>query len=269
MEFFGCYNPFFLLLVNSERYLGKVSFDGGRDPKEVEVTGSNPVQGFSSIYYNNQASLPRQLNEQSGINWPDFIAYLLKTCKPNTVKTRLCYARRYASALTSPGIPGHLLQLPPQTRLNAMKALTALSKYLGKYSEWKATCKQYNLKWTTGSESIDSLERFFNPNLTLESMLSRIKEMIMVLPVPMGTVIKFACLTGLRPGEACESVRLLNNGGDTRQSYYNPERQVLEHFRFAEIFLRRTKKAYVSFITKEQLSAIGIFDHLPPLPGTP
>ena len=79
----------------------------------------------------------------------------------------MCYAKRYAHILTSIGIPIDVLHLPPQTRLNVMKALTALSKYLGCYERWKATSKQYNLKWTTGSESIASLERFFNPNLTL------------------------------------------------------------------------------------------------------
>jgi hypothetical protein len=216
--------------------------DVRRDPKEVEVTGSNPVQGFS--YYNNnshhQAELPRQLDEQS------FQEYLLKTCKPNTAKVRLCYARRYASILTSPGIPGDLLQLSPQTRLNAMKALTALSKYLGCYEQWKNTIKQYNLKWTTGNESIASLERFFNPNLTLDSMLSKVREMMRVLPATMAAIIRFAVLTGLRPSEACESVRLICS---PTNRYYNPEHHTLEHFRFPDIFLRTTKKAYLSYLS--------------------
>jgi intergrase/recombinase len=33
--------------------------------------------------------------------------------------------------------------------------------------------------------------------------------------------------------------------------YYKQERQCLEHFRFPEIFLRKTKKAYISFVTPE------------------
>ncbi len=61
----------------------------------------------------------------------------------------------------------------------------------------------------------------------------------------MGQVIKFATLTGLRPSEAVESVRLLNNSVDlvVDQRYYNEERQCLEHFRYPTIFLRRTKTA--------------------------
>ena len=56
-----------------------------------------------------------------------------------------------------------------------------------------------------------------------------------------------------------ESVRLLNNNANPHQNseegscYYNPDRQCLEHFRFPQIFLRRTKKAYISFVTPEIL----------------
>src|SRR5215217_611652 len=81
----------------------------------------------------------------------------------------------------------------------------------------------------------------------------------------MGQIVKFAILTGLRPGEVIESVKLLaGNNKFATVKYYNPERQALEHFRFPEIFLRRTKKAYISFITKEQLSGIAQMDCKPP-----
>ena len=39
-------------------------------------------------------------------------------------------------------------------------------------------------------------------------------------------------------------------------NYYNSETQTLEHFRFPEIFIRRTKKAFISYITREQISGI-------------
>jgi hypothetical protein len=167
---------------------------------------------------------------------------------------RLCYAKQYANCQ-----PVDILQLSPQKRLNVMKSLTALSRYLGCYDSWQQTRKQYNLKWTTGNESLQSLERFFNPDLTIDVMLSKVRGMMAALPARMAAVVKFACLTGLRPSEAVESARLLNAlSAGTRSSYYNQERQALEHFRFPEIFIRRTKKAYISFVTKEQLSGIGL-----------
>jgi intergrase/recombinase len=99
-------------------------------------------------------------------------------------------------------------------------------------------------------------------------MLDWVRKPIAALPADMASIIKFNCMTGLRPAEAVESVRLLNSGNLGCQ-YYNPERQALEHFRFPEIFLRRTKKAYLSFITCEQLSAIGVLDCKNPIPTIP
>ena len=61
----------------------------------------------------------------------------------------------------------------------------------------------------------------------------------------MAQIVKFACLTGLRPAEAVESVRLINDK-EAFPKYYNPKPQALEHFRFPDIFLRQTKKAYIS-----------------------
>jgi intergrase/recombinase len=97
-------------------------------------------------------------------------------------------------------------------------------------------------------------------------MLQRIKEMIRLLPLFMAQIIKFGCLVGLRASEVLESVRLLTIGPN---QYYNRERCTLEHFRFPQIFIRTTKKAYLSFITLEQLSAIGVLDCKNPIPTIP
>jgi intergrase/recombinase len=71
----------------------------------------------------------------------------------------------------------------------------------------------------------------------------------------LGQIIKFATLTGLRPSETIESVTLLNVI-NIDNKYYNPKRQALEHFRFADIFLRTTKKAYISFVSPEILNIV-------------
>jgi intergrase/recombinase len=39
----------------------------------------------------------------------------------------------------------------------------------------------------------------------------------------------------------------------TTTTYYKPERQALEHFRFPQVFFRQTKKAYISFVSPEIL----------------
>jgi intergrase/recombinase len=80
--------------------------------------------------------------------------------------------------------------------------------------------------------------------------------MIAVLPPFMGQIVKFGCLVGLRASETIESVRLLNSGAHGHCNYYNKDRRCLEHFRFPEIFLRQTKKAYISFVTPEMIELI-------------
>jgi hypothetical protein len=103
-------------------------------------------------------------------------------------------------------------------------------------------------------------------------MLQWVKEAIRVLPEHMAAVIRHAVLTGLRPSEAVESVRLLLTVGPNQQQqyYYNPERQCLEHFRFPEIFIRKTKKAYISFMSTDNYQQIAqIGPKTLPLPWTP
>jgi hypothetical protein len=68
----------------------------------------------------------------------------------------------------------------------------------------------------------------------------------------MSQIVKFGTLVGLRAAEIVESVELINNN-QTLQRYYNAERQCLEHFRFPETFLRRTKSAYISLADNQLL----------------
>jgi intergrase/recombinase len=149
-----------------------------------------------------------------------------------------------------------IASLSPWNKYHAMHALANYAKYTGRYDRFLQIKHSYNLKWTSGNESLQSFERFFNPDLSLDSMLQRVREMIAKTPLQIAQIIKFACLTGLRPSEVVESVRLLNSELSTGRQYYNPQRQALEHFRFPDIFLRQTKKAYISFVSPEILDVI-------------
>src|SRR5215211_154807 len=59
-------------------------------------------------------------------------------------------------------------------------------------------------------------------------------------------------INGLRPAEIVESVKLINDK-EAFARYYNPERMTLEHYKFPDVFVRATKKAYISFVTPEML----------------
>ncbi len=181
-----------------------------------------------------------------------------------TVKSNVQYAKRFHSVLET-GDASPLLGLSPPNRHQAMEGLTALSKYQGLYDSWQQIIKKYDLKWTS-QDSIATMQRFFNPSLTLDDMIAKVRAMMKVLPPTMGEVVRFACLTGLRPSEACESVRLLNNFPPVdksvtgNQQYYNPETQILQHYHYPDIFLRATKKAYLSYLSVDnyqQIASLG------------
>jgi intergrase/recombinase len=140
-----------------------------------------------------------------------------------------------------------------------MAALANLSKFYGCYDRWLQIRRQYNLKWTSGNNSIQSLQRFFSADSGIDSMLKWVREAIKVLPEHMSRLVKYNCLTGLRPVESIESAKLLVNPQET-EKYFNSERHELQHWRYPDLFLRRTKNCYVTFCTKEQLSGIGILE---------
>ena len=148
-----------------------------------------------------------------------------------TVRKIVIFAKKYGHVLDN-GDASELLTLSSSNRKHALSALAALSKYHGRYDQYLQLKQRYSLRWTSTS-SVQSLQRFFNPDLTFHVMLSKVNEMIQALPEPMALVIKHAVLTGLRPAEAVESVRLQDDissirSGRQQQMYYNPERQTLE-----------------------------------------
>jgi hypothetical protein len=192
------------------------------------------------------------------IDWNQFKQFLLQRTNAKTATERIRYAKQFATVLQT-GDAQPLLQMSPDRRIHTMKGLASLSRFLGCYSDtWLAIRQRYNLKWSTGNENLAAFTRFFDDNKTLDSMLDWVRRAIKALPAHMCAVVKFNVLTGLRPSEAVESVRLLKC--ELSSQYYNPERQCLEHFRFPEIFLRRTKSAYISIIELNQLSGTGVLD---------
>jgi len=98
-----------------------------------------------------------------------------------TVKqTRNC-AKKYGHILFS-GDCSEILTLSPRNRHHAMAALASLAKFQGRYDRFQKFKHSYNLKWSSGQESLQSFNRFFNPDMSLESMLQQIAKMISKTP---------------------------------------------------------------------------------------
>jgi hypothetical protein len=157
----------------------------------------------------------------------EFVSWLQSQNKTRwTVKEIRIYALRFGEILQT-GDASSLMTLSPRNRQHAMAALANLAKFQSCYDRWLDIRHRYNLKWSNPGTAQQALERFFNPGLDLDVRIQRVKQMVEVLPSRMGRIIRFACLTGLRPVEAVESVRLVNDR-ETFAKYYNPHRQALE-----------------------------------------
>lgn len=181
-----------------------------------------------------------------------------------TAMDRMRYAKQFTHVLDA-GNTSELLQLTPDKRIHAMKALSNLAKFTGQYDIWLQLRQRYSLNWSTGTEKLDAFTRFFDDNNTLDMMIQWLKHAIQELPKSYSDFFVFCTLTGLRASEAVESIRLLNGRAVALPSYYNPERQCLDHFRFPQIFLRRTKAAYILIVDDEILAIaknIGIAPHI-------
>ncbi|WP_458743851.1 integrase [Candidatus Nitrosocosmicus sp. T] len=112
--------------------------------------------------------------------------------------------------------------------------------------------KKYQFKWS----ATDSLAGFYNilkPDGDFTKMLEWITTTIKSYP-RFANILIFNVLTGLRPQEAIDSFNLLLS--DKRQDYLSRDEKLLEHFKFPEIFLRRTKKAFISITNKELISLV-------------
>ena len=188
------------------------------------------------------------------IDWNQYQQFLLQRVNDKTAGERLRYAKQFLDVLQT-GDAQPLLQVTPDKRIHAMKGLASLSRFLGCYDTWLQIRQRYNLRWSTGNEALATFSRFFDDSRTLDSMFQWVRDAIQLLPPYMGEIIRFNTLTGLRPNECIAAVRLIRNP-ETFETLFNEQRQTLEYFRFPQIYLRRTKSAWMSIITKEMLSPI-------------
>jgi len=136
-----------------------------------------------------------------------------------------------------------------------MAALSNLAKFLGVYLWWRRIIENHGLKWGDGRS-----ERFIISRMTNEggSVLEWIKRVKRELP-ELSVFMDFLAFSGLRFKEAVNSYNLVIDLTEKRglNKYYNVEKESLEHYRFERLFIRRCKKAFVSFISREFIKEIG------------
>ncbi len=189
------------------------------------------------------------------IDWKQFEKWLLRDHKRHVVVSLVSYGKQFSKCLIQRDL-GDVRDLRDTLRPNVMKALSALAKFLGIYQEYKQLIKNYGLKWTGRSSDdliIDRLTKVTDSNEVFEW----IRQVKATRP-ELTDFMNLVSMTGLRFGEAIESynliIKLAKEG--KLSNYYNEEKRILEHFRFKEIFIRNSKKAFISFIPKASVQNI-------------
>ncbi len=202
-----------------------------------------------------------RLTKLREIDWQKFAQWVSIENNKNTAQDRIRYAQQYGYCLLRKNL-SDLKLLSDDKRLHAMKSLSSLSKFIGQYDDWLSMVKNYGLKWTSRngddiiigrlSKTTDASE-IFDWVKTLKEIFPEFRDFVDLLIV-----------TGLRFNEALASYNLiikLSKEGKLEQ-YYNVEKGILEHFKFRDIFLRRTKKAFISFVPRELIQRISEDDLL-------
>jgi hypothetical protein len=192
---------------------------------------------------------------ESHIDWDAFFDWLKANHREDVSKNMLSYAKRYGSFIFN-GNFKQLCSLPQTIRPNVIKSLSALSKFLGRHEEFKRLMKAYGLSWRGKSADELVIERFskvVNPNEIWEW----IRQVKAVRP-ELSDFLDFMAVSGLRCNEAIESYNLiikLSKSGKLSE-YYDSDREVLEHYKFKDLFLRKSKKAFASFVPKDLVQRI-------------
>ncbi|NWG36016.1 integrase [Nitrososphaera sp.] len=175
--------------------------------------------------------------------WKNFKTYLLQNQNEKTAYDTFSYARRYAHVLAETNAQ-ELLQLSDDKRKHAMKALAALSKFMGCYDMWEMLKERHQLKWSN-SDGLEAFHAIINNDANYKVMMEWLKDACSKIPASYANMLLYDTLTGLRPGEAIMSIYYVQNELD---NYLKKESMVLEHYRFKSDFIRRTKKAYISTV---------------------
>ena len=194
------------------------------------------------------------------MDWGDFKEWLNKKYSKTWVPTVFCYAKKYHGMLN--GNLRDLDSFSKSKKNHTLKALIALSKYLGVYEQFKVRIKSYGIKW--GRQN--SFQAFLRIMNVKEGLMEWIKECMNVLDSSQALFVKFVVMSGLRKGEALNAFNMivrLNQEGKLHE-HYNLELESLEHFRFENVFIRGTKNAFFSFVPKrfiEQVAACKLISY--------
>ncbi len=238
--------------------------------KAVRGVGFEPTNPFgigaSGTFvpnFNRNSSLERNSTPICmNIDYQLFKEWLYQNYRPFTCKSVLVYSKTYGHLL----LLGNLNSLHGFTdgkRSAVIKALCTLSKFLGMHTEFSAMIKNYGLKWAGRSDDDIIIDRL-SKNTDRKPLIQWIKDARKISEL--ANFVDLMVSTGMRLIEGIECYRLIIelNEQNKLSSYYNKERQLFEHYRFKNIFIRNSKKLFINFVPYRIVEAIAATEK--PLP---
>ena len=217
-----------------------------------------PKKRNSKIWWTGRDLNPRP--PPCEVDWDSFREWLFRRYRWRTARDRFRYCLRFHECLLRGDFTA-LLEMSGDKRVHVMKALSSLSKFLGVYDYFRFLVRNYGLKWTNGGGDdliIARLTRTVDEDVL--KWVRNVKNMVS----DYAAFMDFLVVTGLRYEEAVNSwnliIRLSRENG--LGQYYRVENEILEHFRFKSLFIRRSKKVFISFVPRNLVVRIAAFKPL-------
>jgi intergrase/recombinase len=166
----------------------------------------------------------------------------------------MSYASRYSYILKN-GNLRELDLLSSHKKEATVKALILLSKFHGSHTQFKAGLSEYGIKLDRPN-GLNAFLRILNASNS--DVIQWLNDAVRSLRDSEKLFAKFLLHSGLRTSEAINSFNLaiqLSKEGKLSE-YYDSELNVLCHFKYPKLFIRRTKACYITFITPEFLNEI-------------
>jgi len=195
------------------------------------------------------------------IDWIMFKEYVEKDHKPRGAQQICSNAEKYAECLLKRDLSS-IRDLPDTVRSNVMKSLSALAKFIGCYDEYRQLIKAYGLKWVGKSPDdlfIERLNKIENPE-EIWNWIRSVKQERQDL----GDFMDLLVITGLRLSEAVNSFNLIIQlaAEGKLDRYFIADKSTLEHYRYKDIFIRKSKKAFISFVPCDLVERIAKLEPL-------
>jgi hypothetical protein len=143
----------------------------------------------------------------------------------------------------------------PTIRNNIINALTVLSRYFDCYEEFKNAMKTHGIK-RHKPDAIETFNRIFNGKEHTD-LGKWYRDALAILNDNEKLYLKYAMLSGLRAAESVQSFNLIVTLGDNVDAeYYNAQTKFIEHWRYPKLYIRNSKKCYVTAVPEELISEI-------------